>query len=152
MPLTGDQICPGVNVVKPLFVTEEEGDFIWDISFATSPEGENLVKFKVDNPFNTPADVYVQYHENSVGVLGALDAKCVQSPLQPGCFPGASEITAVCLSLDGKKPFTVVTIFFVTADSEIIGSVATVPECCYETPRQGPIGKVAYTFEIYCGC
>jgi len=156
MDNTGSTVCPGPDSI--VSVLEEKGptppgggDFLWDISFG--PDG-NEVTFKVDNPFDDDADVYVEYHKSVSTLLGAYDVDCERDLKLPGCNPQAESITAACIER-GNKKFTIVTVYFVTADDfySAVASTTTVPECCeYYDNGDASWKIVSYTYEILCTC
>jgi hypothetical protein len=153
---SGGDICPGVLAVKPLANTVQNlppSELFYGISFGGTEEAPE-VSFKVDNPFEENADIYIQY-ENHIaeGEPGRKDV-CEKFPNTPGGNPAASEVTATCwVPVDGSTPFTVVTVYVATTDESVVPSDVTIPECCYEEEELDPLwNKVMYTYAMFCRC
>jgi hypothetical protein len=125
------------------------------ISFGGTDE-HPLVTFKIDNPFDAPADVYVQFNQPLVTSDGVgSENVCEMDPDVPACNPGeVKEITAACLTYEGKTPYTVIDVFFVVAGDSISisGQAVTIPECCYEEEATSAQKKFHYIFVVYCAC
>jgi hypothetical protein len=151
---TGDTICPEdadvVKLISAVGVSPPEGQaMIYNLEFLGGTE----ISFKINNPFESNADVYVQYDENVGSGLGIMDPKCAEDLDVPGCNPdNASTITAGCHTPPGKAAFTIVSIYFVSNDSYLGSGGATVDECCHEDPDTIATPVVEYTFEIHCEC
>lgn len=164
-------ICPPnsygtVDTVTTLRVKSENNQIIpddldpssifYDMSFGGTSVAP-LVSFKILNPFDFPVDMYIQYHEKAFGSSnGALDAVCVDRPLEPECAPDAPLITAGCIDHPGpnKLDFALVSVFFVSSESIFgLGGQNVDPyECCPipESDANTPI--IEYTFKILCEC
>jgi hypothetical protein len=153
---TESTYCEGNGVVflEAIGASPPDGvDIIWGIT-SGDVSGTPTVKFKVNNPFDEKADIYVSYHEKE-GELGASDGECVGEMKVPGCSPNASEIEAACLTPSGSGlSFSIVSVYFVTDDSYVGTGGAAVDECCHEDPdtiaASTPV--VEYTYEIHCEC
>jgi hypothetical protein len=150
---TGDTICPGnTDVVKLIGAVgvspPEDQDIIYNLEFLGGTE----ISFKINNPFESNTDVYVQYKE-SVGSGPAMNSKCAEDLDVPGCNPdNASTITAGCHAPPGTAAFAIVSIYFVSNDSYLGSGGATVDQCCHEDPDTIATPVVEYTFEIHCEC
>jgi hypothetical protein len=153
---TESSYCEGNGVVflKAIGEGPPEGvDIIWDITSGDTG-GTPTVKFKVDNPFDSDADIYVRYHEK-VGDEGATNGQCVADRNVPGCNPSASEIEVACVTPTGSSlSFSIVSIYFVTNDVDVGTGGAEVDQCCHEAEATKAVSTpvVEYTYEIHCTC
>lgn len=157
---TSDTACPDSGPVVKLL--DADGD-------VPLPDGEEIfygivtdmephdgasgttVKFKVNNPFDSSADVYVK-HEKSV-VNGFMDPHCTEfNDTTGGCPDESHEVEVACRNYDGVAPFAVVTVYFASSGLNPPITDISVDECC-EPPEYGnEIGVVQYVFEIQCTC
>jgi hypothetical protein len=150
---TGVTICPEdtdvVKLIESIGVSPpEDQDIIYNLEFL----GGNEISFKIKNPFESNADVYVQY-DDKVGSGAFMDPKCSKDLNVPGCNPdNASTITAGCRTKPGHTSFSIVSIYFVSNDSYLGSGGATVYKCCHPDPATIETPVVEYTFEIQCEC
>jgi len=108
------------------------------------------VKFKVNNPFDSNADVYVKHEKSVEGNFN--DPHCVEfDDTAGGCADSAEEVEVACRNYDGVTPFALVTVYFASSGLAIDSSV-NVDECCEASEYPSDIGIVEYTFEIKCNC
>jgi hypothetical protein len=146
---TGDTICPGdFDAVKLIqaFGPPEDQDIIYNLEFLGGTE----ISFMINNPFESNADVYVQY-DDRVGSGTAMDPECAKDLDVPGCNPdNASTITASCRRRTGHASFSIVSIYFVSND--LVSGGVTVDRCCHADPATIETPVVEYTFEIQCEC
>jgi choice-of-anchor A domain-containing protein len=148
---TGDTICPGgidaVRLIGAVGVSPpEDQDIIYNLEFL----GGTKISFKTNNPFESNADVYVQY-DDKVGSGAAMDPNCAKDLDVPGCNPdNTSTITAGCRRRTGHTSFSIVSIYFVSND--LVSGGATVDQCCHADPATIETPVVEYTFEIQCEC
>jgi hypothetical protein len=152
---TGDTVCPGESIVTLLKSSggvDLPGDapVIYGLSVNLEPSDSNagmVVKFKVNNPFNNEADVYVK-HDNSVFTT-FTDSVCDAMPaIVSGCDLYAADIEVACHEYPGVAPFAIVQVYF--AVDGLTGD-ATVDKCCKPTDHMNE-GVVMYTFEVQCTC
>jgi hypothetical protein len=159
MDKTATSLCPLADpIVKVLKAKDGDAglnpvDFIYDITFIdatdTTPQ---MVSFKVDNPLDNPADLYVAYSTQSPILLS--DPACAASPAQAGCEPATTTITAVCQDQGGVKPSTLINVYIASNDSFLaeIGQAAEVKECCEPPTYDTSYGIIEYAIEIQCEC
>eukprot|EP00529_Nitzschia_sp_RCC80_P008008 CAMPEP_0113514310 /NCGR_PEP_ID=MMETSP0014_2-20120614/40334_1 /TAXON_ID=2857 /ORGANISM="Nitzschia sp." /LENGTH=1283 /DNA_ID=CAMNT_0000410785 /DNA_START=116 /DNA_END=3967 /DNA_ORIENTATION=+ /assembly_acc=CAM_ASM_000159 len=134
----------------------DPAQFIYDIQFipADSATGApQQVSFKVDNPLDSAADVYVDYSKpaDSLG----YEPECEAFPMQQACQPPATTITAVC---HVNSPYTLVNIYIASTDAFLaaIGQAAEVKTCCLPPDLKDgynpEYGVVRYAVVIRCEC
>jgi hypothetical protein len=160
MPNTSDTVCPGTMGIVSLVSThggvpEPAPPIIFDISFDEADPKIPHVSFKVDNPFEADADIYVRYHTSAGHVAGAFTPDCEKQLAVPGCHMAASTISAACFAPSGHPTaFSIVTIYLVSADSSLatITGDAKVDECCEQEPNLLALPVIGYTYKINCGC
>jgi len=162
MGTTGTTLCVPNDGVVLVGTKTGSGNFVPD-GFTSDDllhnivqNGDMTVSFKVDNPFDFAVDMYVQHHVFAQeSVNGALDAACNKKLAEPACNENADTITAACIE-HGGDPFSLVSIFFVSNNSEITGedSDAEPYECCHqeESTKGSDYGIVEYTFKVLCAC
>ena len=157
MGKTDDDYCEGAGVVLLESIGSgppSENPVIWGIEPTIgTDDNANSVKFKVDNPFENDADIYVQFHEKVGKKAG--DGVCIGQMDAPGCNAGATEIEAICMDPTDTLSFSVVSIWFVTTDTAAGNGGAEVAECCDQTSAttfEGTTKVVEYTYEIHCIC
>lgn len=154
---TGGSVCPdtGESVVKlvndPAVPIPEGGEIIYGIVPNVEPHdgvAGKSVKFRVNNPFNNLADIYIK-HDKSV-FTSFMDPTC-EPMLETvaGCDTAAVEIEVACHEYPGKTPFALAQIYF--SSTAISGTDVTVDKCCKAEETAGA-GIVMYTFEIDCEC
>lgn len=109
------------------------------------------VKFKVNNPFNSNADVYVKHEKSVQGNFN--DPHCVKfdDTAGGGCAATAEVVEVACRLYDGFTPFALVTVYFASSDLATDSSV-NVDKCCEASDYPSGIGVVEYTFEVKCNC
>lgn len=154
---TSDSICEGFEAVTLLRSTGSEelpdGEIFFGINIHSEPStdvGHRTVRFKVNNPFNDNADVYVRYDKAVMDDMA--DPHCDQMlDTASGCDPSAIDIEVMCREFDGVDPFAVVEIFFVSESISIADSPA-VDKCCKPEEYGDNVGTVSYIFEVACGC
>jgi hypothetical protein len=153
---TESSYCEGNGVIFLEAIGEgppEGVDIIWDIKQGDTGSTPTI-KFKVDNPFDSDADIYVRYHQKE-SEQGAESDQCAAEMNVPGCNPSASEIEAVCMSPSGTSlSFSIVSIYFVTNDVDVGIGGAEVDQCCHEAEATKAVSTpvVEYTYEIRCIC
>jgi hypothetical protein len=157
MPKTSDTVCPGTMGIVSLVSTHggvpEPAPIIFDISFDEADPNIPHVSFKVDNPLEADADIYVRYHTSVGHVAGAFQPDCEKQLAVPGCNGAASTISAACLApSDHPTAYAIVTIYFVSADNAMATGDAIVDECCEQEPNPLALPVIGYTYEIDCGC
>ena len=157
---TSDTVCPNsaTPVVKLLKshgdVPLPEGvDIFYGIVTDMEPHDGAFgptVKFKVNNPFDSNADVYVKHEKSVLG--GFNDIHCVEfDDIAGGCDDEAEDIEVACRHFDGVAPFALVNVYFASRGLTTDSSV-DVDKCCHAPEYASDIGVVRYTFEIQCNC
>jgi len=157
---TSDTVCPDSDtpVVKLLGSSgdvplPEGADIFYGIVTDMEPHDGatgTTVKFKVNNPFDSNADVYVKHEKSVLG--GFNDPHCVElDDTAGGCDNEAEDIEVACRHFDGVAPFAVVHVFFASSGLTTDSSV-DVDQCCEAPEYASDIGVVEYTFEIQCNC
>ena len=166
MGVTEGNLCPGnVDAVSTLEVKAmnnviipagyDPSGMFYNMSIGGVAGVAAEITFKLDSPFEFPADMFVQYHKKAVGSSkGALDPSCDAKLQEPGCNEQATTITAGCIHPVNEPAFALVSVFFISTES-LFGSGAAdaVPyECCpIPTADQGkPI--IEYVFKVLCEC
>lgn len=165
-----NSVCPNaadpvVKLLKQTGVQDipEGADIFYDIAFGSSPAGNsavvNTVTFKVNNPFDVKADVYVKHDKQALSTF--VEPTCNFQPDSHGCDANTDDITVVCHKYDGIAAFALVQIYFVSigvddgvnGEGEENGEQGIVDKCCNADPMIQPnTGIVEYTFEVMCGC
>jgi hypothetical protein len=146
----------GIVLLQAVGVAPPAGvDIIWDVKAGATGDAPTIL-FKVDNPFASEADIYIQYEEKE-GEHGAADGMCVNqmNVLTGGCNLTPTEVEAACTTPTGSSlSFSIVSIYFVTNDGTVGLGGAEVNECCHEADEtkleSTPV--VEYTYEIHCAC
>jgi len=162
MGKTDETICPGDDVVTVIDIKAKDNRIIpagmdpskilYDLSF-TGSEASPEVSFKVDNPFDFPVDMFVQYHIKVEGSKsGALDPACDGNLMEPACNPNATPIKAGCIK--SETDFTIMSVFFISENALFgLGSTAVTPyDCCPIPPARKNKPIIEYTFKILCEC
>jgi hypothetical protein len=112
---------------------------------------DRTVKFRVTNPFDSSADVFVKYDERNDG-SAFMNPHCVgMKDTAAGCDPNAPEIEIACHEYQGINPFAIVKVYFASTCLPI-DSDSSVDKCCHPDTYSDSIGVVGYTFEIQCHC
>jgi hypothetical protein len=119
---TGETACPSVSesavkVIRQTADIPERELIIYGIVFGDAPDDDHgrEVKFRVDNPFQTEADVYVRY-EKKVGRYGNDPACDGYANTGAGCDLEAPEITVGCIEYPNVPPVTIVDVYFAYED------------------------------------
>jgi len=147
---TGSTVCPDADIVTLLKTNgdeplPEDTDIFYDITF-----GEGTVKFKVNNPFDANAEVFVKHDKTAI--QGFVDPTCDADSLsQSGCKDDFS-IEVACLDYDDIEPFALVSVYFASVAVSPLNEQATIDRCCEPEEFAPAVGIVEYTFEIKCGC
>lgn len=150
---TSESVCPELDddVVRLLSDGDgPPGDVFFGIEMdAGGDEVGRTVKFRVNNPFEESADVYVKYGKSVFG-HSFMDPKCEKMPEQPsGCNERASVIEVACHDYDDVAPFALVQVYF--ASTGVSGTDA-IDKCCDAPEYTGGEGVVMYSFEVQCAC
>jgi len=159
---TGDSACPSsegsvVEVIHQTADIPEDEPILYGIAFSPPSDDDHgrEVKFRVANPYDSNADVYVRY-EKKVG-LYANDPACDSLPgTIPDCDVAAPEITVGCIEYPGVAPFALVDVYFASVDpfvEENADPETEVEKCCKPPEYAGNgIGVIKYSFKIECSC
>lgn len=145
-------VCPGSDIVSLLNTNGNTAlpprAIFYGITVDTGDEDIGAtVKFKVANPFDESAYVYVKHEKRSPESEGFPDEHCVGLPDVGVC--SGEEIEVACHEYGDNDPFALVELFFVSPG--VAASDTEVDKCCQpETGLEG--GVVGYTFEIKCTC
>jgi len=149
---TSDEVCPDApnGVVKLISQSgpdlPDDATLFYGIKLNTGDDQlGRTVKFRVNNPFENPSDIYVKYSFDTF-----MDPHCDEVPeTATGCDNEAAEFQVACHDYDNILPFAVVNVYFASEDLE--GQTA-IDKCC-EAGEYGPdVGVAMYTFEISCAC
>lgn len=160
---TGDSVCPGstesiVSIVEISGSSEDDLPDASEIIYGIVPDiepNENVdgknVRFRVNNPFNSNTDIYVQ-HDKNVLAEALLEPVC--EPLLDvgsGCDTTALAIEVACRNVFGDDPFAVVNVYFTSM--EFTPSETEVDNCCHpDSESSNAGGVIKYTFAIQCEC
>lgn len=167
---TGKSVCPTSGSDRIVEIKHRSSDDELpigdqDILYGIVLEGrkdENVgtsIKFKVDNIFDTEADIFVSY-EKKVGIYGNQPMCESMLNTKSGCDVDAKSIEVGCIEFPGKAPFALVNLYFVSNNpTSFIKQNAkddrAVHKCC-PTPdlynADDTYGVVKYTLEIQCTC
>jgi len=173
LPNNKDTICPNTSVVTLLKQTgvqdiPDDGTIFYDIAFGEFTPGPELEKvhtvtFKINNPFEVKADVYVKHDKQAL--INFVEPTCDFQPDSHGCDANTEDITVVCHNYDhnddGAGSFALVQVYFVSLgvddglsdESGVLGEQAVVDKCCAADPMVQPnTGVVEYVFEVQCRC
>jgi len=155
---TKDTVCPSceTEVVKLLSSTGTaplpKEDIFYDIKMdAGGDTTGRTLKFKVQNPYDTNADIYVKYGKSVFG-HAFMDPKCDPFLSVPSdCNDDAVELEVACHDYEGVAPFALVQVYFASPSLE--GSFTDIDQCCLtgDEVTKGK-GSVMYSFEIQCAC
>lgn len=158
---TSDTVCPlsQTPIVKLIQSSggvdiPEGADIFYDIHIDTGADSiDRTVKFRVANPFDTSADVFVKYEMRAYD-SAFMDPHCDEmSEITTGCLISAPEIEVACYNYEGSNPFALVKVYFASTGLPIDGtSSVDVDKCCYPPEYGSSTGVVAYIFEIQCHC
>lgn len=150
---TSSTKCPGSEVVKLLKTTggeplpEDSGDLFYDIAF---DEQNNLVEFKVNNPFEASAKVFVKRDKKAIA--GFLDPICDGEQLTAKGCDDDYLVQVACRDYDGIAPFALINVYFASVAVSPLNEQATIDKCCQPEEFTPAVGIVEYTFEVQCGC
>lgn len=145
--------CPGSDIVKLLKTTgdeplpEDSADLFYDISF---DEVNNLVKFRVNNPFEAAAKVFVKREKKVMN--GFMDPICDGEQLTAKGCDDDYLVEVACHDYDDIDPFALVNVYFASVAVSPLNVQATIDKCCEPEEFEPAVGIVEYTFEIQCGC
>jgi hypothetical protein len=153
--VTGSTICPDTDVVTMYVGVESNAlpidlDILFDLEF-TGTETAPTVDFKVNNPFGSNADIYVQLHRDMGEKAGSFEEECDGQMSIGACNP-TTAITAACLVPPGQTPYAIVTVFFVSNDIFLGDGGGEVDKCCHQEASTIGTPVVEYSFAIHCGC
>jgi len=159
---TGETVCPGspesiVSVIQILGSSDSDLPGASEIIYGIVPDiepNENVegmnVRFRVNNPFGSNADIYVQ-HDKNVFIDGLMEPEC--APLldvESGCDTSGQKIEVACRNRN-HDPFALVHVYFTS--SEFASTDTEVDQCCKpETESSNSGGVIKYTFAIQCEC
>jgi len=155
---TSDSVCPSskTEVVKLLSTSGSmklpDKDIFYDIKMDSGgDEVGRTVKFRINNPLEEKADIYVKYGKSVLG-HAFMDPHCDPFVATPsGCQSDAASIEVACHDYESVDPFALVQVFF--ASTKIEQGKAEIDECCLEGDEYlGDKGIVMYSFEIQCAC
>jgi len=161
---TGETVCPGSaeSIVSILQIAGSGGDdlpgaseliygIVTDIEPNANVDGKN-VRFRVNNPFGSNTDIYVQHDKNAF-VDGMLEPKC--EPLLDvgsGCDTTSQKIEVACRNNHGDIDSFALFHVYITS-SDFPSSDVTIDQCCKpETASSNFGGVIHYTFTIQCEC
>ncbi len=156
---TKDTVCPDSEkpVVQLLHSTGgvplPDGDVFYDMVLDQGDDVQGrTIKFKVQNPFDGDADVYVKYGKAVMG-HAFIDPKCDPLLSTPsGCNADAVELEVACNDYENIDSFALVEVYFAAPG---INGQATVDKCCLEgtnDDERAIATAVMYSFEIQCAC
>jgi len=157
---TSDTACPASIPIVTLLGSKgnlplpEGADVFYGMVTDMEPHNDafgTTVKFKVNNPFDSNADVYVKHEKSVQGNFN--DPHCVKfdDTAGGGCAATAEVVEVACRLYDGFTPFALVTVYFASSDLATDSSV-NVDKCCDASDYPSGIGVVEYTFEVKCNC
>lgn len=147
---TGSTVCPNADIVSLLKTKGDEplpdgADIFYDMSF-----GDGTVNFKVNNPFEANAKVFVKHDKKALE--GFLDPNCAGEALTASDCADDFSVEVACLDFDDVDPFALVTVYFASVAVSPLNEQATIDKCCDAEEYAPAVGIVEYTFEIKCGC
>lgn len=155
---TPDVVCP--TATSPIVrLTHASGpappegkQIFYDMHLDAGNDLEQNVKFKINNPFGSTADVFVKYDERISTDSQFLAPTCDEKlQLESGCDARATEIEIGCVDHDGLHPYALVRIYFASSGFESGGDF-DVDACCIPPEYDDSVKVIAYTFEIQCAC
>ncbi len=150
---TSKTVCPEADteVVKLLATTGTQdlpGDVFFGIKMdAGDDEKGRTIRFKVNNPFEEGANVYVKYGKSVMG-HAFMDPKCDGFELPTGCNEDAAEIEVACHDYTDVDAFALVQVYFASPSVE---GTTDIDECC-KADVAADAGVVMYSFELLCAC
>jgi len=156
---TSDDVCPFsetpivslVNSAGGVDIPEGAPVF-YDIQIDSGSDiMDRTVKFRVTNPFDSSADVFVKYDKRTPDSTFKVPHCDEMSDTVAGCDPSAPEIEVSCHEYQGINPFAIVKVYFASAGLTIDGD-SSVDKCCHPPTYDSSTGVVGYTFEIQCHC
>lgn len=156
---TSDVVCPSSNIptVKLIGTTgaanlPEGADVFYDIQLDEGDDMiERTVKFRVNNPFETSADVFIK-HDKRIFNTVFMDPHCDKMlGTEAGCDISAPVIEVACHDYEGTNPFAIVKVYFASSGLPVLDT-SSVNNCCYPPEYDSSVGVVGYTFEIQCHC
>jgi len=146
---TSSTVCPGAEVVSLLKTVGDEplpnGDIFYDIEF-----GSDTVSFRVNNPFEASATVFVK-HDKKV-ISNFMDPICDGEELTAAGCDDDFPVEVACHDFDGLDPFAVINVYFASVAVSPLNDQASIDRCCEADEFAPSVGIVEYTFEIQCGC
>jgi hypothetical protein len=151
------EVCPGTDIVTLLKTVGDQSLpkdplIFYDIVVGSEPTDEvgvDTVHFKVNNPFDSSADVYVSYGKPFRDVLSP---KCDLFEAKSAECGDSVDIEAACHEYKGQTPFAVVEVYFASTKISTDGS-ATINQCCNPLDYDdASVGVISYVFEIMCEC
>jgi len=159
---TGETACPstpsGIVKLQHQTAAVPTGEpIIYGIVFEEAKDDNvgRSIKFRVDNPFENNADIFVRY-EKKVGAF-ANDPACESmSNVVAGCDLEAPEIEVGCIEYPGVEPFALFDVYFASNVDPFVLNNATpeteVEKCCKPPDYNSGYGIIKYTFKIQCTC
>jgi len=150
---TSDKVCPEADkeIVKLLSTTGTQdlpGDVFFGINMDTGDDEKGrTIRFKVNNPFEEGANVYVKYGKSVLG-HAFMDPKCDGFELPTGCNEDATEIEVACHDYTDVDAFALVQVYFASPSVE---GTTDIDECC-KADVAADAGVVMYSFELLCAC
>jgi len=160
---TNTTACPASPLVKVRSGPSlpENQEIFYDINPYAGEDGNRAVSFRVNNPFGSAADIYVQYDHVSRINSDVLDPTCDgRLEVDPGCNAAAeNKIEVPCISYPGHHAFALVEVYFVSqgSDFEGVDPEAEVNKCCVDRDRRGfyeelPFNVIKYVVQFQCHC
>lgn len=155
---TPDAVCPTATgpVVTLLQTTGNEplpADAPVFHSIYQDPDpddnGDTTVHFKVNNPFDSAADVYVKHDENVLTTF--TTSVCPAFEIEASGCNKDEIIEVACKEYPGVAPFALVNVYFASVGINS-DSNAEIDQCCEPEDYEPSVGIVEYTFKIECVC
>lgn len=150
---TSSEVCPesDTEVVKLLSTSgtqELPGDVFFGIDMDTGDDEKGrTIRFKIHNPFEEGANVYVKYGKSVKG-HAFMDPKCDGFEVPTGCDEGATEIEVACHDYTDVDAFALVQVYFASPSVE---GTTDIDNCC-KADVTADMGVVMYSFELQCSC
>ena len=151
---TPDSVCTGGYSI----ITKVEGtsgdppeDIFYDIKF-TSKDNKPYIKFKVNNPYDESADMYMEV-DDSIGAVETTSKCEIEYDMKVCPSANPVEYEVPCHEAQGEA-YTRVEIFFEPMQSTISDSPLKKPtDCCCEDDRNPNEGSaIYYVYDLECKC
>lgn len=157
---TNTTACPGTPLVKVLHgpILPETQEILYDINPSAGNDGLRSVTFRVNNPFDSAADIYVSHNER-IGLNFPKPTCDGMLEVNSGCDIDANTIEVRCVSFPDQTSFAIADVYFVSqgAEFERVDSGAEVKKCCVDEGKRDEYNDPAYhvvhyAFEFQCSC